>query len=484
MLHKDQWIAAINRRYGPRYIAIVEALAEMIETGVLRGEEQIPTQRELANMLSLTPGTTARAYAIAAQRGLIVGETGRGTYVRRDAASPRLPRAAEYAEYVEARAGAETPQSAPGDTALLGDLAIPNVIADNLKSELQPALRLAADLLPFSLGRYHPYSAQVPLHFRETGVRWLAKFGLRVDPEQVVLTSGAHAGLYLILISENLRRLPVMSSVLTYAGLRNIAVAHDREVIPVNVDEAGLVPQSIEHACKAGGRILYVQCHVQNPICVATPLERRQEIVALARKFDLVIIEDDAAPLAFSDAIPPLAALAPERTFMISSCAKSIGPTINVGVVSVPSGWASQLNVAIKTHHIYASMFNVEVLRVLLQEGALDRITERSRSMVASRAATARDLLAPYALTTHPDSWFAWLELPNTWTSESFVTAARMQGIAVGGSENFALDGRRPDKNGVRLSLTSPASEQALTTYLQKIRALLEPLHHQARALV
>ena len=93
-----RWMSEVGARAGPRYIAIVEALAAAIQSGELRSGDRIPTQRELARLLGLNPGTTARAYAIAAQRGLIAGETGRGTFVRREAQTPRMPQVARYLE--------------------------------------------------------------------------------------------------------------------------------------------------------------------------------------------------------------------------------------------------------------------------------------------------------------------------------------------------------------------------------------------------
>jgi len=175
-----------------------------------------------------------------------------------------------------------------------------------------------------------------------------------------------------------------------------------------------------------------------------------------------------------SDAVPPIAALAPERTFLISSCAKSISPALSVGMVSVPQGWASQLNVAIRTHHVYASMVNVEVLNAMMADRSVERIWAQSRARVATRIDMARRILGPFEISGHRDSWFAWLKLPDGWNSESFTTMARMQGIAVGGSTNFTIEGMAPDRNGVRLSLTGPGSDAAAHDYFQKLRELLD----------
>src|SRR3712207_6635607 len=76
------WTPDLSRHEGPRYTAIVEAIAEDIEHGRLKPGDQMPTHRELATHLGVTTGTVTRAYAEAARRGLLVGETGRGTFVR------------------------------------------------------------------------------------------------------------------------------------------------------------------------------------------------------------------------------------------------------------------------------------------------------------------------------------------------------------------------------------------------------------------
>src|SRR5215472_18586915 len=76
------WLPDLSRRNGPRYRAIAEALAEDVREGRLADGARLPTHRDLAWKLRVTIGTVSRAYAEAERRGLIVGEVGRGTFVR------------------------------------------------------------------------------------------------------------------------------------------------------------------------------------------------------------------------------------------------------------------------------------------------------------------------------------------------------------------------------------------------------------------
>ena len=65
-----------------KYFSIADALARDIDHGRLAPGQRLPTHRSLADQLGITVGTVSRGYAEARRRGLVVGEVGRGTFVR------------------------------------------------------------------------------------------------------------------------------------------------------------------------------------------------------------------------------------------------------------------------------------------------------------------------------------------------------------------------------------------------------------------
>ena len=85
------WLPNLASRPGPRYVALAEALAQDVASGMLAEGTRLPPQRDLAWRLGVTVGTVSRAFALAAERGLISGEVGRGTYVRTRPASVSRP---------------------------------------------------------------------------------------------------------------------------------------------------------------------------------------------------------------------------------------------------------------------------------------------------------------------------------------------------------------------------------------------------------
>src|SRR5215210_8322182 len=94
------WTPELSQYGGPRYVAIVEAIAEDIERGRLKPGDQMPTHRDLANHLGVTTGTITRAYSEAARRGLLVGETGRGTFVKGKLFQDAFPSVTEHEELI------------------------------------------------------------------------------------------------------------------------------------------------------------------------------------------------------------------------------------------------------------------------------------------------------------------------------------------------------------------------------------------------
>lgn len=475
MISADSWIELVRKKKGPMYIAIVDALAEAIESGLLVETDRIAPQRELAKLLGVTPGTTARAYSIATERGLIEGEAGRGTFVSKGASAPTLPHNPDYIDELSGDDGL-TRNHVMRNSHLI-DLALPNVRPQHLTETISRAIVTQMSRLNTSdLGRYMPYARQPRAAYREIGKRWLQFSGVEASPNDIVITGGANSALQVLLLSNSLIELPILTQTLTYPGLLWMARTAKRKMVPVEMDDQGISAADLERACRRDlGKILYLQPNLQNPTNTVISEDRRREIVAIARKYDLIIIEDNAASAAPSADMTPIANLAPERTFFVSSTAKSLSPALSVGFISVPSGWANEINTSIRTSHLYASVLNLEILDAIVRQGAIDEIFESNRKLIQSRIEIVKKVLHDRKLRFHPEAYFAWLDLSSEWTSTGFASAARAQGIAVGSAFNFLLDGGSPPFEGVRISLTGTMVDETFVQALRNLQNLLTP---------
>src|SRR5688572_3303711 len=83
------WSPRVPPDASPVYQAIADALERDIESGMVRDGQRLPTHRDLAATLGLTPLTVTRAYKEAARRGLIQSTVGRGTFVRAASDAPK-----------------------------------------------------------------------------------------------------------------------------------------------------------------------------------------------------------------------------------------------------------------------------------------------------------------------------------------------------------------------------------------------------------
>ena len=131
----------------------------------------------------------------------------------------------------------------------------------------------------------------------------------------------------------------VLCESVTYSGMRSLANHLHVRAHPVAMDGEGLLPDALEDAVhESGARVLYCVPSGQNPTACVMSKKRRREVVRVAARLDLLIVEDDAYGFLFEAAVPLCAAL-PERTFYLTSLSKSVAPGLRIGLLRTPAGW-------------------------------------------------------------------------------------------------------------------------------------------------
>src|SRR6185503_8030569 len=122
---------------------------------------------------------------------------------------------------------------------------------------------------------------------------------------------------------------------LTYPMIKGIATRLGVTLVPIAVDGEGMRPDALARAHRSGAlNAVYMQPVIQNPLGHTMSEARRDEILRVVRKLDLMIIED--LIYGFLADEPPLAAQAGERTIVADSLSKRLAPGIAVGFLNVP----------------------------------------------------------------------------------------------------------------------------------------------------
>ncbi len=205
-----------------------------------------------------------RAYTVAAQRGLIAGEVGRGTYIRADSLANR-PEDSFFGD----GSGTGRPIDLSLNVPPLGDEA--NRLASELRS-LAGSPPVLNELL-----RYLPHQG-LPRH-RHAIAGWIGRSGYTPAPSQVVLCHGAQHALSVVLAATCRSGDTVITEAVTYPGFKAAAAVAHIEVRGVATDSDGLLPDALDRACtETGARLLFTMPTLQNPIGSTMPPGRRVSI--------------------------------------------------------------------------------------------------------------------------------------------------------------------------------------------------------------
>jgi DNA-binding transcriptional MocR family regulator len=437
-----------GQRSGPIYSAIADAIGREIEAGRLKPGSRLPTQRELARQLGVTLTTVTRAYAEAQRRGWLSGEVGRGTFVR--------PSALEI----------DAPEQGVLDLAVNALMPLPYM--EELADRLTAAIPRSAGARVFAY--QHHAGAR---HNRAAGAAWMGWAGLDAPVDRVIVTAGGQHALLMALSALTRPGDELLVEALTYPGVIDLAGQLDLRLRTVAIDGDGIVPESLEQACRQSKpAALYCVPSFQNPTSAMMSEPRRQQIAAVAVRHHLTVIEDDVYGFLAPDTKPLATYLPEELCFYVTSTSKSIAPGIRIGYVMVPGAMVERIAVLVLRTVVNAPPAMAELATSLITDGVAGRIVEWKRKEIAARQAIATRILAGLPLQTHPMSPHVWMRLPEPWRTENFVSRARHRGILLNSADAFAV-GHETEAQAVRLALGPPATRSALEDGLTELMRLV-----------
>lgn len=449
MQESNGWVPDLSATSGPMYKQIAEALARDIRSGKLKPGDQLPPNRELSALLGVTVGTVSRAFGEAVRAKLVETGARRGTRVSDPDLSPAP----------EPSAAATPARNRIVD--LRGHQAALKSWGQNIGQELSK-LHLSPGF--DELLRYDDPAGRAT--HRQTGAHWLSRGSeVEVDPSRVVVTDGAQHALLCGLMACTKAGDYVATERLTYTGLRTLAPQLGLRLVPVDVDEQGLVPASLRQVMKAHPiKALVCVPNIHNPTTATLSLERRLEIADIAQQAGMFLLEDDVYGCLSDAALPSLASLAPDLTIRITSFSKSLGPGLRVGFMEVPRQLISAVTGAVRATTWMASPISAQVAAQLISSGIAEQVLAENRAELGRRNAALRQALPGFDLRTQAFSPHAWLRLPESWTTSQFCRWAETQGYQVAPSRAFVV-GESNVPDAVRISVSAAMDVEELRDF-------------------
>src|SRR5262245_14249058 len=436
------------------YLQLADRIAAEIAGGTLRPGDRLPPQRNFAYERKIAVLTASRVYAELLRRGLVVGEVGRGTFIsgdaRRGAAAPGEPRGILI--------------DLEFNYPMLPDQA--SLIAKSLDGLEKPAALDAA--------LRQATTAGTPA-VRSVAAAHLSQGGWSPSPEQLVFTGNGRQSIAAALAAVVPTGCRCAVEALTYPFIKGIAARLGLSLVALAMDERGVRPDAVLKAhSEAHLSAIYIQPVIQNPLGMTMSSARRADLLRVAEKLNLPIIEDNV--YGFLDNEPPLAALAPAACIVIDSRSNQVAPGLALGMIVTPQRLRESVMASVRSGGWTASGFAFAAAQRMMGDGTVAELTRLKRLDARVRQKLAADRLSGFEVQANEKCYHLWLTLPAHWRSQTFIAAAAKRDIALTPSTTFAVTpGHAP--NAVRLALAAPTMDQ-LDTGLRTLAAMLDAREH------
>jgi 2-aminoadipate transaminase len=364
----------------------------------------------------------------------------------------------------------------------------PSVIREILKVTEKPGIISFAGGLPssktFPVSEFTAACTQVLTNDAQAALQYAASEGFallremvaarlpwKVDPEQILITTGSQQGLDLvakILIDADSR---VLVETPTYLGALQAFTPMEPEVVSVASDDEGVDIADLASKVGAGAgkaRFLYVLPNFQNPTGRTMSEARRAALVAKAAELGLPLIEDNPYGDLWFDKEPPapLTARNPEGCIYLGSFSKVLAPGLRLGFIVAPKGIYSKLLQAKQAADLHSPGFNQRMIAEVMKDGFLDRHIPTIRALYKSQRdamleALKKDMPSDVTWNSPDGGMFLWARLPEGMSAQELLPKAVDKGVAFVPGAAFYND--HADARTMRLSFVTPNVDEIRT---------------------
>jgi 2-aminoadipate transaminase len=310
--------------------------------------------------------------------------------------------------------------------------------------------------------QYGPSDGYLPLR------AWIADQlsidGVRILPEQVLMTSGSQQALDLlakVLVDAGDRLLVETPS---YLGALQAFSVYQPQFVSVPTDDAGLLPDAVAEIGK-GARLLYALPNFQNPTGRTLSVERRVEVVEICARLGLPLIEDDPyGALSYrGDPLPKMLTMNPGGVIYLGSFSKVLTPGIRLGYVVAPVALIQKLEQAKQATDLHTAQITQMVVHEVVKDGFLKEHIPTIRKLYSDQCEAMLAALAEFfpagTTWTRPEGgMFIWVTLPKHIDSMKLLDEAVAEHVAfVPGAPFYANAG---EPNTLRLSFVTVSPEK------------------------
>ena len=294
----------------------------------------------------------------------------------------------------------------------------------------------------------------------------VSKYGIPAVPENILLTNGSQQALDLlgkVFISPGDT---VLTEAPTYLGAIQAWNAYEPRFVTVPLDDQGMQVDRLESILdKEPVKFIYVLPNFHNPAGTTLPLERRQQLIEIAAKHRVFIVEDDPyGELRFEgEDIPPIISMHKENVIYLGTFSKTLAPGIRLGWIIAPEIVMDRLVQAKQGADLHTGTYIQMLAYDIASRGILKRHVETIRKVYRERRdvmlAAMEQYFPPAVTWTRPEGGlFLWVRCPEGVDTEKLLEQAIKERVAFVPGFAFYPDGR--GKNAMRLNFSAMPPER------------------------
>lgn len=308
--------------------------------------------------------------------------------------------------------------------------------------------------------------------------------GIRVKPDQVLVTTGAQEALSLIAEAFIDPGDIIITEGPTYLGALQAFSAFEPDVRAIPFDENGmrmdLLEEELRRIGKGNPRLKYCYTipNFQNPGGVTMTAERRRRLLELAHEYDFMVVEDDPYGRLRYDGghQVPLKAM-DDSVIYLGTISKMLGPGLRTGWIAAPEAVLARINLVKQGADLCGSSFDQLIVQHYFADIPWQRTLQKFVAVYKERRdtmlAALEEFFPPEATWTHPEGgMFLWITLPDYMDTDSMLAEALESGVTYVPGNSFFPDGVT-GRNSMRVNFSFETPE-SITEAIRRLAGVIE----------
>lgn len=315
-------------------------------------------------------------------------------------------------------------------------------------------------------------------------VKYLTEENIHVSPDDILITDGSQQALELIAKIFVNPGDTILTEAPSYVGALSAFLSYQARVVHIPLDENGmkinLLAKELDNLTRQGikPKFIYVTPNFHNPAGVTLSFSRREQLIKMARKYNVLILEDNAyTRLSFEEEpLPSLKSMDMENTIYLGTFSKIFSPGVRVGWVVAKRPVREKLIFAKQAADLCSSSLTQRVVEEYFKSNLLSPHLKKLIAMYKKRRDAMLDALEEFfpkeAKWTRPKGgFFVWVTLPSYIDTTAMLAKAIQEKVAYVPGRAFYADGS--GKNCMRLNYSYPR-EREIKEGIRRLSEVIE----------